>query len=141
MSTDALVLDRPGPVSITTVDQELHRLFLPPGRSYVVLAKGQLFARQAPSVSLRLEGFGVTDEARFSHLAPGEEFSDEIGEADPLVRSGQASFSLAIVAALPDDPDLFVVARIFGSASGGRADLRNVKIIALAVDSITMSTD
>jgi hypothetical protein len=34
---------------------ELHRLHLPTGRSYVVLARGQLFAREMFVVDLRLE--------------------------------------------------------------------------------------
>jgi hypothetical protein len=150
MSTDALVLDRPGSAPLFPEDRELHRLHLPNGRSYVVFAKGQLFARQAPRAHLRLEAFDDRDEASFFHLAPGEQISAKIGEADPLAASGQASFSLAIAVTLPaEDPDLFVVARLFGSAAlipgvfltsgAGRADVRNVKIIALALDSVTMA--
>jgi hypothetical protein len=140
MPTDVLVLDHPGPSRpMTTSLNELHRLFLPAGRSYVVFAKGQLFARQAHRATLRLEGFDAVDEASFSNLALGEPFSFVIGEADPLRFSGQATFSLAMTVTLPDDEDLFVIARLSGAVSDGKADVRNVKIIALTVDSLTIN--
>jgi hypothetical protein len=73
MPTDALVLEHPGPSArMTTELQELHRLFLPAGRSYVVFAKGQLFARHEPRATLRLDAFDAVDEARFVHLPLGE---------------------------------------------------------------------
>ena len=143
MPTDALVLDHPGPSGMGTELNELHRLFLPAGHSYVVSAKGQLHARQAPRVTLRLDAFDAVDEAHFSHLALGDPFSDVIGEADPLVNSGQAAFSLAVTVTLPNDEDLFVIARLSGAASlaasMGRADVRNVKIVALTVDSLSIN--
>jgi hypothetical protein len=40
---------------------ELHRLHLPAGRSYVVFARGQLFAQEMFAVDLRLEAFDAVD--------------------------------------------------------------------------------
>jgi hypothetical protein len=129
MSTDALVLDHPAQSDLITHEfRELDRQFLPPGRSYVVFAKGEVSATVA-HVTFRLQAFGATDETKLTHFSPEASFAE-----------GHSTFSLAIATTLPDDEELFVVATLSAALSQGLANVRNVKLIVLAVDSLQITT-
>jgi hypothetical protein len=177
MSTDALVLDQPGPSvtmanvpisSITVINrhpfnafQELYRLHLPAGRSYVVFARGHIHAQLVSFVDLRLEAHDAVEEMRFQNLGPnrvGDPRVFPLAPEDPQVIFPQkATFSLAVTTTLPNDEDLFVLATLSGRISiqvkasdllphhhatdPGEAHLRHVKIIALAVDSLSVNPD
>ena len=131
MATDAVVLEQSGEL---TLPPDLTRVVqlgpLQPGRSYVIWAKGSIFTTNS-TANFELEALGAKDEGEFS-------FSTNLGDA---------SFSLAIATTLPPEEDLFVVAKLSGRArvlSGGPhtgfAIVKNVKIVALAVDTLDVQT-
>jgi hypothetical protein len=129
MSTDALVLDHPGQSDLLTPEfRELDRLQLPPGRSYVVFAKGHVSVR-VTHVTFRLEAFDSTDETMYSYFSGASGFED-----------GHATFSLSVATTLNDDPDLFVVATLSAACSQGLATVSNVKLVALTVDNLAITT-
>lgn len=133
MATDAVVLEQSGeltlPPDLTTVVQLGP---LQPGRSYVIWAKGSIFTTNSTAnFELEALGLGAKDE----------------GECSFGTNLGDASFSLAIATTLPPEEDLFVVAKLSGRArvlSGGPhtgfAIVKNVKIVALAVDTLDVQT-
>lgn len=129
MATDAVVLVQGEDVVLGQAERTLVKLApMQPGRSYVVWAKGQVFASNSRS-TLVLEAFDAKD-------------SVEIGfSAD----QGQASFSLVVATTLPADDDLFTVAKITGTSrpfvggpETGLAVVKNAKLVVLAVDSIVV---
>ena len=88
--------------------------------------------RRAAEAYLELEAFGAIDERDFAFLR----------------NVGYASFSLAVAITLPPDDELYVVARLSGRAAAvpaelsdsGIATVKNVKIVALAVDTLEVQT-
>lgn len=130
MATDAVLLEQVGDVILGQPEQTLVQLApIPPGRSYVISAKGSVFASNALA-TLTLEAFGAKD-------------SVEIGFS---AGQGNASFSLVVGVALPPDDELFTVAKVTGSSrvfSGGPATgftaAKGVKLVVLAVDSVSVS--
>ena len=128
MSIDATVLDQPAEVNVGKEPSVLAKLHLEPGKSYVVFAKGWVVAGGGTQqATFRLEALlpGTTDESTMVLDMPW-----------PLTHG---SFSLAVATALPPDPDLFVDARLWGHTEIF-CQVRDVKIIALAVDSVTVTT-
>ena len=128
MSIDAIVLDQPAEVDVGKEPSVLAKLHLEPGKSYVVFAKGDVVAGGGTQqATFRLEALlpGTTDETTMVFDVPW-----------PLTHG---SFSLAVATALPPDPDLFVDARLWGHCEIF-CRVSNVKIIALAVDSVTVTT-
>jgi hypothetical protein len=130
MATDAVILEQVGDVVLGPAEQTLVQLApIPIGRSYVLSAKGSIFASNA-RVTLTLEAFDAKD-------------SVEIGFSGG---QGQASFSLVVGVSLPPDEDLFTVAKISGSSkahAGGQhtslAVAQGVKLVVLAVDSVSVN--
>jgi hypothetical protein len=131
MATDAVVLEQSGelalPTELTTV---LQLGPLQTGRSYVIWAKGSI-STSATEAHLELEAFNVIDDVGITFLA----------------NIGHASFSLAVAITLPPDDELFVVARLSGRASAvtdphhsSIAIVKNVKIVALTVDTLQVQT-
>ena len=132
MATDAVVLEQSGeltlPPDLTTVVQLGP---LQTGGKYVIWAKGSIVMSNADA-DLELEAFGATDE----------------GEITFLTNSGHASFSLAVAVTLPpDDDELYVVAKLSGRArvvagalGSSYAIVKNVKVVALAVDTLEVRT-
>ena len=106
----------------------LERIHLEPGASYVVLAKGEVFAWVAEA-TLRLEAFDATDETKFTQ-----------GAYPPIFQGGHGSFMLTIATTLPDDDELYVDATLSARTAQGLSIVRNVKMIALAVDSLSVTT-
>ena len=130
MATDAVLLEQVGQVVLGQEEQTLVQLApIPPGRSYVITAKGSVFAHNSRS-TLTLEAFGAKDSVDIG-------FSPE---------QGQASFSLVVGVALPADEDLFTVAKLVGTSrpfmggpETGLAVVTDAKLVVLAVDSVTVS--
>ncbi len=91
----------------------LDQLPLEPGRSYVILAKGDVFAWVAEA-TFRLEAFDATDETMFTQ-----------GAYPPIFQGGHGSFALAVATSLPPDPDLAVNATL--SARIGPQGLSQVR--------------
>jgi hypothetical protein len=130
MATDAVVVEQAGeltlPPDLTTVVQLGP---LQTGRSYVIWAKGSIVTSNADAF-LELEAFGATDEAEITFLT----------------QIGNASFSLAVTPILPPDDELFVVTKLSGRARvvspshTSFAIVKNVKIVALAVDTLEVRT-
>lgn len=130
MSTDAFVVDHPG-MTDPLEDWQVIDQFGPlqPGRSYVVFAKGDVFAWVAEA-TFRLElGSFASDETMFT-----------FGAYPPIFQGGHGSFSLSVATTLPPDEELFVMATLSGRRSQGLCNVRNVKIIVLAVDSVSVAT-
>ena len=131
MATDAVVSEQSHdltlPPDLTTVVQLGP---LQTGRSHVILAKGSIIASNAEAY-LELEAFDATDR----------------GEITFLRDMGHASFSLAVAMTLPPDDEFYVVAKLSGRArvvsdpsDPGFAIVKNVKIVALAVDTLQVQT-
>ena len=128
MSIDAFVLDHAAEIQVGQEPRVLGKLHLEPGKSYVVFAKGEVVAGGGmQQATFRLEALlpEATDETTMVFDVPW-----------PLTHG---SFSLAVATALPPDPDLFVDATLSGHCEIF-CRVSNVKIIALAVDSVTVTT-
>jgi hypothetical protein len=130
MAIDAVLLEQIEDVILGQIEQRLVRLApIPPGRSYVISAKGNVFASNSLS-RFTLEAFGAKD-------------SVEIGFS---AGQGRASFSLVVGVVLPPDDELFTVAEVTGSSKPfvggpetGLAVATGVKLVVLAVDSVSVS--
>jgi hypothetical protein len=114
----------------------LARVHLEPGRSYVVLAKGNIRAWEAEA-TFRLEALDATDETEFTQ-----------GRYPEALQGGDGEFLLTIAIVLPDDEELYVDATLSGrmrqGLSGplplqGQCMVDKVKLIALAVDSLSIT--
>jgi hypothetical protein len=113
----------------------LARVHLEPGRSYVVLAKGNIRAREAEA-SFRLEALDATDETEFTQGRYPEDF-----------QGGDGEFLLTIAIVLPDEKELYVDATLSGRMRQGPDSasfvwscmVDKVKIITLAVDSLSIT--
>jgi hypothetical protein len=131
MSIDAFVLDQPAVVGVDRNPSVLAKLHLQPGKNYVVFAKGDVFS------------VGAMVEATFRLEALLPEATDEttmvIQGFDERFPQAHGSFSLAVATALPPEEDLFVDAALWGHCSIW-CRVSNLKIIALAVDSVTVTT-
>jgi hypothetical protein len=131
MSIDAFDLDQPADVGVDGNPRVLAKLHLEPGKNYVVFAKGDVYSA------------GAMVEATFRLEALLPEATDETTMVtqgfDEPYPAAHGSFSLSVAIALPPDPDLFVDAALWGHCSNS-CSVRNVKIIALAVDSVTVTT-
>jgi hypothetical protein len=134
MPTDAIVLEHDHAVVLdnTTPTNSIIRLApLPNGKSYVILAKGSIFTRNA-TATLRLDAEGVTDSI----------------EASFEEREGETSFVLAVALTLPPDDEFYSVVELSGTARivspSATVDhsflgmLKNAKLVALAVDSLAV---
>ncbi len=134
MPLDVLVLDRSAPFVVLQTDFEKVAQTPPldPGRSYLVLAKGNVNVL-AGGITLRLEIHGLADETTFTHTAGAHPFE-----------VGHTSFTLAVAVTVPPDPgpdpDLFVPAMFFArrSSSGGLGEINSVKVIVLPLDSLSI---
>jgi hypothetical protein len=131
MASDAVLLEQVGDtVVLGQAERTLVKFApIPPGRSYVISAKGNIFASNSRS-TVTLEAFGAKD-------------SVEIGFSE---KQGQASFSLVVGVSLPPDEDLFTEAKVSGSSKPfvggpetGLAVIKGVKLVVLAVDSVTVN--
>jgi hypothetical protein len=129
MSIDAFVLDHAAEIQVGQEPRVLGKVHLEPGKSYVVFAKGLVVAGGAGTqqATFRLEALlpEATDETRMVLDVPW-----------PLTHG---SFSLAVATTLPPDPDLFVDATLSGHCEIV-CQVSNLKIIAVAVDSVTVTT-
>ena len=131
MTIDAVVLEQVGDrVVLGQAEKTLLQLApLPNGRSYLISAKGSVFASNS-RCKLTLEAFGAKD-------------SVDVGFSE---KQGQGGFSLVVAVSLPPDEDLFTVAKLTGSSKPfvggpetGLATVTFAKLVVLAVDSVTVS--
>jgi hypothetical protein len=100
-----------------------------PGRSYVVWALGTVVLRIALA-AFELEAFDAKASTRIA--TPGR--------ASALMST---TFSLTVATTLPADDDLFTTAKLSGNfnglgGAGPAAVVENAKLVALAVDSVTI---
>jgi len=131
MPTDATVLEHAHAVVLESGTSSIVRLApLPNGRSYIILAKGSIFTRNAVA-TLKLDAFGVTDSI----------------EASFRERDGETSFVLTVALTLPPDDEFFSVAELSGTSRvvgatatdpSGLAMVKNAKLVVLAVDSLAL---
>jgi hypothetical protein len=122
MTTDAILLEQVGNANLAE-GQTLVRLApIPTGRSYVIWAKGSVFGNDFIARFV-LEAFGTRDSADIT-FSSGQ---------------GQASFSLVVAVTLPPDDDLFAVATVTGETLDGFAVATGVKLLVLAVDSVSVT--
>ena len=129
MSVDVFVLDHPGQSDPLTPDfQVLARQQLVPGRSYVILAKGDIFS-WVSEATFRLEAHDATDQTMFTQ-----------GAYPPIFQGGHGSFTLAITTTLPDNDEFAAAAVLSGATPLGLSLVRNVKLIVMAVDSLIVTT-
>jgi hypothetical protein len=134
MPTDAIVLEHKQAVVLdnATPTKNIVRLApLPNGKSYVILANGSIFTRNA-TATLKLDAYGVTDSI----------------DASFEEREGETSFVLAVALTLPADDDFYSVVELSGtarivspSATVAHSFLgmvKNAKLVVLAVDSLAV---
>jgi hypothetical protein len=131
MATDVVLLEQVGDTVVLVQSERtlLQLAPIPPGRNYLIIAKGSVFASNSRS-TITLEAFGAKDSA-------------EIGFSE---KQGQASFSLLVGVSLPPDEDLFTVAKVSGSSKPfvggpetGLAVVRAVKLVVMAVDGLSVT--
>jgi hypothetical protein len=130
MSVDASVVVQSEGGLLNETFTELARQQLGPGRSYVVQAKGEVFADMAEA-TVRLEVLGFdSDETRFT-----------MGSFAPILLGGFGTFALTTAFTAPDDED-FATAAIVSAArtKGSLSIVRRVRLLVLTVDSLSFTT-
>ena len=130
MASDVVLLEQTGDLVLGQTEKTALQLApIPIGRSYLISAKGNIFASNSRATVV-LDAFGEKDSA-------------EIGFSE---KQGQASFSLVVGVSLPNDEDLFTVAKVTGTSKPfvggpetGLAVLKGVKLVVLSVDSMAVT--
>jgi hypothetical protein len=130
MASDVVLLEQTGDLILVQTERTAVQLApIPIGRSYLISAKGNIFASNSRATVV-LDAFGEKDTA-------------EIGFSG---NQGQASFSLVVGVSLPNDEDLFTVAKVTGTSKPfvggpetGLAVLKGVKLVVLSVDSMAVT--
>jgi hypothetical protein len=135
---DALVLE---PEEYRVQDHErteIAQLPLPPGRSYVVFAKGAVSGMGRISVGFELDALDVVDK---TWVVAGVRSPDLWEQVDVV----QATFALTIATTMPPDPDPPLVARLstYCSLETNLTGLTilDLTIVALTVDNLSVTRD